>query len=38
MKAISSAKIREGGMIEVDNQILLKLYSLYQKELYLYYK
>ena len=36
MKAISSAKIREGGMIEVDNQILLKLYSLYQKELYLY--
>ena len=29
MKAISSAKIREGGMIEVDNQILLKLYSLY---------
>ena len=35
MKAISSAKIREGGMIEVDNQILLKLYSLYQKELYL---
>lgn len=23
-------------MIEVDNQILLKLYSLYQKELYLY--
>ena len=36
MKAISSVKIREGGMIEVDNQILLKLYSLYQKELYLY--
>ena len=37
MKAISSAKIREGGMIEVDNQILLKLYSLYQKELYYIY-
>lgn len=24
MKAISSAKIREGGMIEVDNQNLIK--------------
>ena len=36
MKGVSGAKIKEGGMIEVDNQILLKLYSLYQKELYLY--
>mgnify|MGYP000742005968 CR=1 FL=1 len=34
MKGVSGAKIKEGGMIEVDNQILLKLYSLYQKELY----
>ena len=32
MKGVSGAKIKEGGMIEVDNQILLKLYSLYQKE------
>ena len=37
MKGVSGAKIKEGGMIEVDNQILLKLYSLYQKELYLYF-
>ena len=36
MKGVSGAKIKEGGMIEVDNQILLKLYSLYQKEIYLY--
>ena len=36
MKGVSGAKIKEGGMIEEDNQILLKLYSLYQKELYLY--
>lgn len=36
MKGVSGAKIKEGGMIEVDSQILLKLYSLYQKELYLY--
>ena len=36
MKGVSGAKIKEGGMIEVYNQILLKLYSLYQKELYLY--
>ena len=36
MKGVSGAKFKEGGMIEVDNQILLKLYSLYQKELYLY--
>ena len=36
MIGVSGAIIKEGGMIEVDNQILLKLYSLYQKELYLY--
>ena len=35
MKGVSGAKIKEGGMIEVDNQILLKLYSLYQKN-YIY--
>lgn len=37
MKAISSAKIREGGMIEVDNQILLKLYAFIRKNyIYIY--
>ena len=35
MKAISSAKIREGGMIEVDNQILLKLTAFIRKN-YIY--